>query len=59
MSVTLDSPKIGSGRRDVAEAGLRVARRYGRAFLESLPPVARRDCQLSDLGAVVQDWLGA
>jgi DNA polymerase-3 subunit epsilon/ATP-dependent DNA helicase DinG len=36
-----------------------VSRRYGREFLESLPPVARRDCRLRDLGDVVRDWLGA
>ena len=36
-----------------------LSRRYGRAFLESLPPVSRRDCRLRDLGGVVRDWLGA
>jgi Rad3-related DNA helicase len=36
-----------------------LSRRYGRTFLESLPPVSRRDCRLRDLGSVVRDWLGA
>ena len=34
-----------------------VSRQYGRAFLESLPPVVRRDCRLHDLEDVVRDWL--
>ncbi len=34
-----------------------VSRRYGKAFLDSLPPVTTRDCLLRDLPTEIRSWL--
>ena len=36
-----------------------VSRRYGKSFLESLPPVAFRTCRLDGLAREIQGWIGA
>ncbi len=36
-----------------------ISRRYGRAFLRSLPPVTTETCALGELPNHVQSWLGA
>ena len=34
-----------------------VSRRYGQAFLDSLPPVTKKDCLLRDLPTEIRSWL--
>ena len=35
-----------------------VSRRYGKAFLSSLPPVTFKTCKLHNLGDEIRDWVG-
>ena len=35
-----------------------VSRRYGKAFLDSLPPVTTRTCNLQNLGDEIRGWIG-
>lgn len=34
-----------------------LSKRYGRAFLESLPPTTRRSCKVADLPKLIKDWV--